>query len=437
MHSASLTSRTSKMNLTICFLVALVFMVFLSPQFGILGRGLRTALPAFVAVIGLAVFFQYASFILALRRAAPVVFLAGIFMVQAAARFWISNDTRVEAWIQQYLLSPILSLALVYLVFQIGEIGDSAIQLVQKIVLIGWGVSLSLGIPSLFSNYGIARYAMGIDSEDLVKTGELHLQGVGNFGYYTSFAILLPILISVVLGWRSIKLRLLGWVGLLGASISVLLSTLTMASVLLLVGGSLTLSLLQRGWIRLFWVLATISFLLVGSAAYESAANKSEQIDFVYQKSVRLFTDMSNEGLSGDETGRGDMIKGSIFALKQGNWLYGYIEKDSEPTVNGHSSMIDSLVLFGVPGTLLWFALLIVIARKGLTVDNLNKGMNGAVMTSWLLFFISGLMNPTWYMNSIIGPLLLFTFSIENRAIHDNPPNKRNKTRQNASSIWE
>ncbi len=107
---------------------------------------------------------------------------------------------------------------------------------VRWISLIVFGISLGLGIPLLIREPSVARLTMGNANESYYAS-VFFPQGVANYSWYTPAAIAWPVIANwLYRSQQSFIRKILGWGALVAVSIAILLSTFTMAIVLLIIG---------------------------------------------------------------------------------------------------------------------------------------------------------------------------------------------------------
>lgn len=335
-------------------------------------------------------------------RFRSVLLFGFLFVFQATFRFALA-DAASELW-SRYVIGPILVLAMVVWIAALAELGSGAVSRLKVWFLLTWSLSLALGIPTLINNPGVARLTMG---NDLAIQNSLIWapRGVGEYTVYSAFAICIGPIFAVTQMMTGVK-RWIGYMGLILGVVAVLLSTFTMAATLLVAGilaalfvGVITTRSGTRK-VRLAFIGGLVA--LMPSLYILSDAN--EQTDFVIQKVSNLVTGISHRGLAqGDETQRGSWFVEEMEAFKE-KPLLGYSFKNTLDIEHGHSSLSNGLVLFGLLGSMLWFATLwqaFRAIRSGLTqaIDR------HALLISAALFTVAGILNPSWHASGILIPL--------------------------------
>jgi hypothetical protein len=379
---------------------------FLSPQVGQLGHGLRTTLPSLVVAWFAIHQISSRAFISAFMRFRVAFVFGFIFLVQASVRFAYA-DNAMELW-HTFFWGPLLALAFLLWIGAYAELGGDAVRQFRRLLLFGWCISLAVGLPSLLENPGVARTTMGNEfaSENAAIWAPY---GVGEYSVYTTAAICLVPLFSIAYRLRG-GVRWLGLFLLCVVASAVILSTFTMASLLLLLsvfGLLLGWVRMARGWSRLWrsvfacCVVALLLFLY-------SFASSIPQSNAIILKADRLFTGILTTGLArGDETGRGSMFVDEMETFANEPFL-GFLPHIAGKTGYGHSSLSNSLVLFGFFGAALWVVALWSVFKSCLChADTLLE--RDALYFSWLALFFGGILNPMWHITATLGGLFALT----------------------------
>lgn len=377
-----------------------------SPQISQLGHGLFTTLPA-LGFAGISILHSSPyAFRIAIRRFKTTYFFGGLYLLQAGMRFALL-DGSITFW-QNYFVGPLLTLVILLLVAAFSEFGSKALEQLRRWIFFGWCFSLALGLPALVNNAGVSRLTMG--SENASANALIWApQGVGQFTVYTSFSICAGPLLLVVLRLRGI-MSWLAFILLVLGSMSVIYSTFTMAVVILLISlicGFIFWIINSRGANRLQPIIITGCLFLfvtvIGSQIFTTP-----QINFVTTKLQNLYEGVTSEGLSkGDETGRGEWFTEELNTFNQEPFL-GFIPGVTGISGHGHSSLSDSLVLFGLFGASFWLITVWSLLRKSLK-EMANKLDKGIIIVAWITLCLSGILNPTWQSAEIVGVLIIFT----------------------------
>jgi hypothetical protein len=192
--------------------------------------------------------------------------------------------------------------------------------------------------------------------------------------------------------------------------LAVFFSTFTMASVMAmasLFSMLLIWTLAGRGMSRIYRLLVMmVPFVLVPTLFM--FANNFEQTRFVVTKAERLTKNISNKGLAkGDETERGAWFTEELSHFTDEPFL-GYLPGITGVPGHGHSSFSNSLVLFGLFGTLLWLATLYKVFK--ISFDLAWNAFERQVLTvGWIVFILSGILNPIWYSTATLAALFALT----------------------------
>jgi hypothetical protein len=390
--------------------LTLAILSFVSPQVSMLGRGLRTTLPAMAVSFFAISVISPKAFLRGFARLWSTFLLGFIFLTQAAFRF--AHDDKASALWHTFFWGPLFAILLLLWIAAFTELGSDAVHRLRRWVSFSWCISLAVGLPSLITHPGVARLTMGNPSA--VKYAAIWAPlGVGEYSVYTALAICLgPLFVTLhhLKGlWRWIALPLLCL-----AATAVLLSTFTMASACLVLSLSsilLVWAMGDRGWsriLRTFLLLFMVLLLVVMFPLLYDRAKKIPQAEFVVTKVERLFYGISKAGLErGDETERGKMFTDEMRSFVE-EPFFGYIPGVTGQKGHGHSSLSNSLVLFGLFGALLWFAALFEVFRNSQrnTMDSLDRH---ALWISWGVLILGGILNPLWHSTAVLCSLFALT----------------------------
>lgn len=387
--------------------ITVALLSFISPQIGFFGRGLKTTIPALL-LSGFSIFMvNYRAFFRAFFRF-RIVFLFGfLFILQAAFRFAVAPETDAQ-WFR-YVIGPILVLIPFLWIAALAELGRGALARLRFWFLITWGLSIGLGIPALFGNPGVARLTMGggLAPQNMAIWAPL---GVGEYTVYTAFAICIAPIFSATERMKGMA-RWVGYSALSAGAVAVLLSTFTMAAALLVIGmvASLVASALtSRHHITRKVRLLLLTLILVVIPSLYGLFTTWEPTSFVITKINSLAMGVSAQGLAkGDETERGGWFVEELTTFQK-RPLLGYASEPTSQIEHGHSSFSNSLVLFGLIGSLLWYIAMwkaFRMSHAGLT-HSIDRKM---LLISTLLLLASGVLNPSWHSPGILVSLFALT----------------------------
>jgi hypothetical protein len=182
------------------------------------------------------------------------------------------------------------------------------------------------------------------------------------------------------------------------------------------VGSLVILVVASRGVVRVALIVMILLGLATLPVLYFQAAN-FPQLAFVTQKVERLAEGFSTYGLAeGDETGRGWMFVDEMKAISREPFL-GYIPHVTGQGGHGHSSLANSLSLFGLFGASFWFLALVSIMMNCLR--NAHKATDKYVMVlTWFVLFLAGILNPTWHSPVALGAIFVFTLPTRTIPLH-------------------
>jgi hypothetical protein len=135
-------------------------------------------------------------------------------------------------------------------------------------------------------------------------------------------------------------------------------------------------------------------------------------VTFVFDKAGLLWDRVTSAGLvEGDQTGRGAMLKQDWDDFL-GNPLLGPVGGVTTVTLGtGHSSLMNTLAVNGLPCAALWFATLYLLMRQTLSPQMTWK-FRLVVYSSWLLVLVSGILNPTWHFPCVTATVFLYLVAL-------------------------
>lgn len=382
-----------KGSLYVMIFAGALFATFVSPQIGLLGRGLKTSIPCFLLLW--AVFLFYRS------RSVKRILFGNSFYILSGLTYTVTGIIRfllapTITYLQNFVISALLCFFLWLTVLVLKNTFPRTIDGVRWIVLAIIGLSFSNGIPLLVQNPGVARLTMG--NPDAAYYSSIYsIHGIASYNLYTVIAIAWPSIANWLFNYRKkIAIQIIGWCLLLAASIAVLLSTFTMAAVLLILGIVIWLLLtivVDNGIGRSLGILFLLLLIICFPLFYNIIINL-DATSFIVGKATRIIESTISLGARyGDETGRVDMFVRTIDTFF--NYpLFGAWGLESNYYIGGHSSWADLLALHGLLGFLPW---LVFLAHSFRGVNNplsISKGVAGATI-SLLLVCLGGILNPT------------------------------------------
>jgi len=259
----------------------------------------------------------------------------------------------------------------------------------QIAAIIALGFQSIVSIPQLYFNPGIAR-----EMWDELSGSWIY----GDQSYFALCAILLPVFF-----WRSFKetgylrliLLLLSTLILISAAIS---SFGTPIGLMIIgVGISLVLSLFmirKSGWIF------AIVIIIISYYTYQFTANNTLFSD-AYTRIENFINDPTSGGYSGSDLDDSRWYLNEIsIASFQANPLFGMGggSTRTSPFVGGHSSMFDSLGVYGLFGGGGAFIGLIIVLFVNAIFAFLRERtwFNLLVLTTVSLLLVAGIVNPYW-----------------------------------------
>lgn len=388
-------------------LSGILFATFLSPQFGLLGRGLKLSIPLFVLLLGVAVLLNGREVTRQLGRRVKPLLLGTMFAGTGALRFLVAPDPSL---LQNQVLAGVVCIIVWLAVVVVRQVFPESCETARWLALVTLGVSLGMGLPLLLREPGIARLTMGNPMAERYAAN-LFPRGVANYSWYTPVACAWPVIADWLHNGRQQPLvKVVGWSLLSAASAATLLSTFTMAAVWLTLGTLLWLFLVAMTGSSALWRLIAIGalvFLLVSCGTLRRELSRFSGTALVADKFTRLIERTFAVGVvEGDETGRARMLVRTIETFLN-HPLFGAWGIDSSFYVGGHSSWADTLALHGLFGTSLWLGFLAPSWRRRNAPLSSRRGTAGGTL-SWALLAVGGVVNPT--LNSPIALLLIWLF---------------------------
>ena len=382
-------------------------LTFVSPQVGVVGHGLRTLLPALTIAFFAILKCSPNAFVRAFWRYRAVYLLSAVFLLQASIRFlFVTKDP--EALWHTFFVSPIINLVILILTAALAELGDAVIHRFKCWLLFGWCLSFALSLPILIKYPGIARLTMG-NPQEIANTAKWAPLGVAEYSGYTTIGICLAPLFGVMrkmegpAKWFAFPLILM-------TIAAVLVSTFTMASTMVVLSVSCMIIIwvmAGQGASRMLRLSVVVLSMTMLPALY-TFGNSLEQTKFIVSKVERLTSGVSNKGLSkGDDTMRGAWFMDEMGTFADEPFL-GYIPGVTGQRGHGHSSLSNSLVLFGIFGTLTWVLAMVLVFRITMnhTPDPFDRQL---LVIGWVVFILSGILNPIWYASTTLAALFALT----------------------------
>ncbi|MHB9028471.1 MAG: hypothetical protein ACYC9O_06865 [Candidatus Latescibacterota bacterium] len=254
----------------------------------------------------------------------------------------------------------------------------------------------------------VARLTMG-NPDALQYSFQYAPLGIGNYSHYTPYAIVfLPMLVFAA--QLSKVERIAAFAVLCGGALAVYLSSFTMAIVLITASiflGLTAFSVYGKGS-AVIRITAVGLILIIAGYALLFYSNSVEQLSFVFSKFERLIDGFMSVGfVQGDETKRSAWFAQEMGYFFSKNPFFGYIYGSTDYMAHGHSSLGDTLVLFGFTG-LFWIIVLTSLFYLSWKSAE-SKAEKYAVAGSYLLLAAGGVLNPAWYSPNFIVPLSVFT----------------------------
>ncbi len=385
-----------------------LFITFISPQVGLRGRGLRSSLPLFLLLISVSLFLRGKDVVESLRRQF-FSFLFGITFVFMAIIRYVFEPNFI--FLQNHGIAALVCVGMFASITILRNVFPETVEFVRWVCLLALGISLGVGIPYLIREPGIARLTMGNPLQD-IYAAQFFPKGVANYSWYTPVAISFPAIANWLINTKAHLIKkIVGWVGLLAASIAVINSTFTMAMVLLIVGLVSWLFLLaltgRNQFARISAGVVLILSLLIFPLAYYFLSS-FEATQFQVKKATQIITGAVEVGiLDADPSGRTYMFVDTMKTFFKYPILGAWGLANNTYFVGGHSSWADTLALHGLFGLILWLLFLLPSLKRGRSPLSLKNG-KGSGTLSWTLLFVGGILNPTFF--GALGLLLIWLY---------------------------
>lgn len=408
-------------RILIFLLTVLFFASFISPQVVFLGRGARLTLPVFTLLIFL-ILIDYP----------PQSVIRSIFENEHNARLKYAlifvgfgllrqQITPNSILLHTFVINPTFCIMAYIVIALICDLHPSLVHPIRWLILITLGVSLGLSIPTLYDNQGIARLTMGRNAD--ANTWRLS-SGVTSYTMYTAVAIAWPSIAQWLYNFpRQTIVQVMGWGALLAASVAVIFSTFSMASMLLVLGIFMWVSLNafsgKNNWLRAVTVIAIAIFVFQIPNLYNQAL-ETAPTEYSVNKITTFYEDSRALGLqSGDHTGRVTMFIETMETFSA-NFLFGIWGLKESARVGGHSSWADTLAVFGILGLFLWLRFLWPSLKRKEPFSVAGGVAGGTV--SWMLFMFGGILNPTFYFPQILALLWLYDIAAMSKPVAVSKP---------------
>jgi hypothetical protein len=334
-----------------------------------------------------------------------------MFVVTGAIRNFMDPNSSLFV---NYVITSLVCICLWVSVMIIKHVFHSILDDIRWLSLIIFGISLGVSIPILIRDPGIARYTMGNENESMFISMYFP-KGIANYTWYTSVAFAWPVVANWLYKCKQSSFRkVTGWGALFLLSISVILSTFTMALVLLILGIVSWLLLLfftsKRLRSRLIALLIMLIFLFTASSFYLFGKDFAPTA-FAVTKATTIFDNLikTKSMLDSDPTIRTELFLMTIRTFEK-HPIFGAWGIDADKFSGGHSSWADTLALHGLLGIFLWFGFLLPSLRRGKFKLSVYEGNAGGTL-SWMLWAFGGILNPVFFLG--LGLILLWLFDLK------------------------
>ena len=289
---------------------------------------------------------------------------------------------------------------------------DGSFNTLIAIVITAIGVESFRSLSALVAEPGIARQIMQPDITPEMSAAA-GLAGIGQYGYYTGLAIVLPVFFArAFMAGFWMKLFLLFMV--LGIVLAILLSTF-MGSILLMLVGLVLFAAFYVGFAKAKITTGAKYFTLAGVALAlcVSLLKDMPQFSYVSEKFLNQVSGVANEGFrKGDQTDRWDLWEMSFRTFTENPIIgIGPVTSRENPDlsriVGGHASWLDQFAEYGTLGFgfyVLFFLAIILRLSTGLVRQVRQKKSSVASYAQLIsggLFIIGGIYNPITFILEI------------------------------------
>jgi hypothetical protein len=386
-------------------LFAVAFVVcLLLPQSAAIGHHYLVAI-----AFGLWVFHSYGPRLQAtLFRCFPMLLCLGLHLCVVVAKVFISGEAIPRVTLGE-------SAGTIFLAMGVMICGHYAIHWPERLIrvqtcaLIIVAIGLSFSIRLVLAEPGICRYTIFAAREEWEA---LFWHGVPGYGTIYTVTMCSWPLLSQASRLRG-PLRIAFWTAFSVVAFHVTVSTLTLATVVFLVGVEAYLvSLFLRS--RRHWLpLLLISVLFGGSGVFGvmSLGSHFEAGTRVSEKASTLLEGIASDGIEvGDSTGRGERMVRSLDTFLRYP-LFGCGLETLEENVGGHSSWLDPLATFGILGYLPMIAFHVMLVGAGRRAVSRGPGLlrKGDLLQFWLTYIVIGFWNSaTFSILPFALPLVAF-----------------------------
>lgn len=281
------------------------------------------------------------------------------------------------------------------------------------------GLEILRSLPTLWNTPALARMVTG----GVATPAEVAAAGsasVGQYGYYTGLAIVLPAIVTrAIVANGAVKIAL--WCAVCAIALAISISTF-MGAVLLMALGVCALALLHLVYGRsrlkalmLYGILLGV-FIIVWFAKLSTI----EQGLYLAKKVESQYTAVAAKGIiEGDKTKRADMWQASWFTFKENPFFgIGATTNRDNPNlgvrIGAHSSWLDQLGEYGILG-FGWYLLFLMLVVRRVAVAFRDEKLLTPQKICYLgqliscgLFFIGGTYNPVVVITEVFIFLCVF-----------------------------
>jgi hypothetical protein len=285
------------------------------------------------------------------------------------------------------------------------------------------GLEVLRSLPTLWREPAIARISMQVfEVRDEFKEDAIRAS-IGQYGFYTALAIVIPVLLSKAFVARgAVKTSLMfSAMTFIGA---VIMSTFMGAVVLLAVGATAVSILHFLVTTKKVKVLGGyLAVLLLVGFTWGLLLAGSEQISYVFDKFTAQVTSVGQLGLKGDQTSRLELWEMSLNTFVQ-HPAFGIgptTGRENEVLhrmVGGHAAWLDQLAEYGLIGSGLYWLWLCSAIRRIASMTRKHWGFRRmrvvciGQLIACGLFVVGGMYNPVTFILEMYTLFILLATNV-------------------------
>jgi O-antigen ligase len=385
------------------FLAALFIMCLVSPYLSYPSRILRNALAIYFIWLLSTIFWKHG----ALHR--TILELKHRWLELCLLLCWLTNVLLNAIFNRGYTgdLHFFITLTMLLIVImQVCFLGrrDGSFETLLTTIFILIGMEVVRSLPTLWSQPGLARMAMAATATPEIIE-EASSASVGQYGYYTGLAIVLPVIITRTIVINS-PIKALLWIIIGAIILSISISTF-MGAILLMILGLIILCFLHIKYAtsKLKILFLYLSVVLIFYGIWAHILSSMPQGVYIADKFANQISSITSEGIKkGDITGRAELWEMSFKTITEHPLIgVGPTTNRENPNlytiVGGHSSWLDQLAEYGVLGFSFYVLFMLttifrLIRESNKAYTKKRKIVYSGQLASCFLFIFGGTYNP-------------------------------------------